>query len=79
MEVEHVERVAECVAAGVFAELNMLQLTSLLEQLRCSAAWLSEDTRLEFWKKCQSMLMEHNVTALTAANFLQVFCKVSGI
>jgi len=48
------------------------QLTSLLDQLRGSAAWLSEDTRLEFWKKCQSLLIEHNVSSLTAANFLQV-------
>ena len=52
--------------------VNVLQITSLLEQLRHSAAWLSEDTRLEFWRKCQSLLIEHDVTALTAANFLQV-------
>jgi len=58
-------------AASWYAN-NVFQLTSLLDQLRQSASWLSEDTRLEFWRKCYTLLVEHDVTPTTAANFLQV-------
>jgi len=54
----------------------VLQLTSLLTELRGSAAWLSENTRLEFWKRCQQVLVEHNVSSVIAADFLQVYSTV---
>ena len=57
---------------GVSLTFYVFQLTSLLDQLRHSASWLSEDTRLEFWRKCYMLLVEHDVTPTTAANFLQV-------
>jgi len=56
---------------------GVAQLTSSLDQLRRSAVWLSEDTRLEFWKKAQQFLTQHSVTPVTAANFLQVGFELS--
>ena len=43
-----------------------------MRQVRASAAWTSEKTRLQFWRKCQQILCEHDVTPVAAAHFLQV-------
>jgi spatacsin len=50
------------------------ELTSLLAEMRQSAAWLMEDMRFEFWRKCQAALQKHNVDSVIASQFLQAQC-----